>query len=66
LPAVTDHVATEAPHDAGLKAQGWVVAVVLAAIIGVVCLLMAFSTTNTPHSIDGDSARYSKYVQSGE
>lgn len=63
---MTDHVATETPPDAGLRAQGWTAVIVLTALIVGICVLMAFSTSNTPHSVDGDRAEYSRYIQSGE
>jgi hypothetical protein len=49
----------ESPTDAGSRAQGLVVVATLAGIVVLVMLLMAFSTTNTPMSVDGKKAVYS-------
>jgi len=56
--------AYEAPVDAADRSLGIVLVAVLGVIIVFVCIFMAFSTLNTPHSIDGDSNTYSQWVES--
>ncbi|HVM55133.1 MAG TPA: hypothetical protein VM262_18250 [Acidimicrobiales bacterium] len=57
----------EAPVDPANRSLGFVLVVVLSAIIAIVCIVMAFSTVNTPHSIDGDRNIYSQWIEgSGE
>ena len=53
----------EAPVDPAARSLGLVVAITLGVIIAFVCILMAFSTLNTPHSIDGDGNTYSQWVE---
>lgn len=64
LPPVIEHVATESPTDPASRAIGLVLAIALAAIVGFIMILMAFSTTNTPMSVDGDRATYSHNLES--
>ena len=52
-------VARESPTDPATRALGLVVVAVLSVIVLVVMLLLAFSTTNTPMSVDGKAATYS-------
>lgn len=54
---------TEGPVDAGLRGQGWAAVAVFAAIVAVVVLTFAFSTHNTPMSVDGERATYSQYAE---
>ena len=49
----------ESPTESASRAQGLVVVAVLTLIVTLVMLLMAFSTTNTPMSVDGKKAVYS-------
>jgi len=53
----------EAPVDPANRSLGIVLVAVLTVIAVFVCILMAFSTLNTPHSIDGDSNTYSQWVE---
>ena len=54
-----EHVETESPTDASSRMLGLVAVAVLTAIVALVVVLMAFSTTNTPMSVNGDKAVYS-------
>lgn len=46
--------------------MGAVAVIVFGAIIVFVCVLMAFSTVNTPMSVDGDENQQSQWIDSGE
>lgn len=59
------HVERESPTDAASRALGLVVVAVLALIVALVIILMAFSTTNTPMSVNGKKAIYSHDLDSG-
>jgi len=48
------------------RAQAWVVAAVLVAIIALVVVTLSYSTVNTPFSIDGKKAQYSHNLDSGK
>ena len=61
---MSEHQPTELPPTPALRAQAWLAVAVLTAIMVAVMLLMAFSTRNTPMSIDGDKAQYSRNIQS--
>lgn len=61
-----ERIDRESPTDAGSRALGLVVVAVLTLIVALVVILMAFSTTNTPISVDGDKATYSRDLDSGE
>lgn len=61
-----ERIDRESPTDAGSRAQGLAVVAVLTLIVCLVVVLMAFSTTNTPMSIDGKKAIYSHDLDSGE
>jgi hypothetical protein len=53
--------------DPASRSLGLVVVAVLGVIIAFVCILMAFSTVNTPMSADGDKITESQwYEDSGE
>lgn len=54
---------TEAPVGAGLRGQALAVVAALAAIIVIVVVTLAFSTSNTPMSVDGDRATYSSDLE---
>ena len=59
-------MAAHAPYeaesvDAGSRSLGLVAVAVLAAIIAFVCILMAFSTVNTPMSNTGDHMTESQW-----
>ena len=43
--------------------MGWVVVAVLGVIIAGIVILMAFSTVNTPMSVDGDANEHSQWVE---
>ena len=52
--------------DPGHRSLGIVLVAVLTAIIVFVCILMAFSTRNTPMSYDGNKAEESQWFDEGE
>ena len=56
---ISTSTSTDGAADAGLRGQAWAIVITLAAIIAVVVLTFAFSTHNTPMSIDGDRATFS-------
>lgn len=63
-------MAAHAPYeaesvDAASRSLGLVAVAVLAAIIAFVCILMAFSTVNTPMSETGDTIQESQWFDSG-
>ena len=55
--------AYEGPVDEGSRRMGWVVVAVLGVIIAGIVILMAFSTVNTPMSVDGDANEHSQWVE---
>ncbi|HEX4906309.1 MAG TPA: hypothetical protein VFU93_12715 [Acidimicrobiales bacterium] len=55
--------AYEGPVDEGSRRLGWVVVAVLGVIIAGIVILMAFSTVNTPMSVDGDANQHSQWVE---
>lgn len=59
-----ENPAWEADVEPGVRAQGFALVAVLVVLIAFVSILMAFSTSNTPHSVDGDKAEYSRWVPS--
>jgi hypothetical protein len=52
--------------DPGSRSLGLVAVAVLGGIIAFVCILMAYSTLNTPMSNDGDHMIQSQWIDSGE
>jgi len=62
-PAVKERPVYEGPVDEGSRRLGLVVVAVLAVIIGLVVVVMAFSTVNTPMSVDGDANEHSQWVE---
>lgn len=57
----------EAPVDPKNRSLGIVAVAIFTVIATFVVILMAFSTANTAHSIDGDRNTYSQWVEgSGE
>ena len=56
---VKERPAYESPVDEGSRRMGLVAVAALGVIIAGVVILMAFSTINTPMSVDGDRATYS-------
>jgi hypothetical protein len=64
LPAVASHAPYEAESvDPASRSLGLVAVAVLAVIIAFVCILMAFSTVNTPMSADGDTIQRSQWIE---
>jgi len=64
-------MATHAPYEAetvdpASRSIGIVLVVVLGVIIAFVCILMAFSTVNTPMSHDGDQSERSQWIEPSE
>lgn len=57
--------AYEGPVDEGSRRLGLVVVAVLTVIIALVVILMAFSTVNTPMSVDGGQSTESQWIDSG-
>lgn len=60
---VKERPAYEGPVDEGSRRMGWVVVAVLGVIIAGIVILMAFSTVNTPMSVDGDANEHSQWVE---
>lgn len=60
---VKERPAYEGPVDEGSRRLGWVVVAVLGVIIAGIVILMAFSTVNTPMSVDGDANEHSQWVE---
>ena len=60
---VKERPAYEGPVDEGSRRMGWVVVAVLGVIIAGIVILMAFSTVNTPMSVDGDANLHSQWVE---
>jgi hypothetical protein len=57
----------EAPVDQGSRRMGLVAVAVLGVIIAFTVVLMAFSTVNTPMSVDADANLHSQWIEdSGE
>jgi hypothetical protein len=52
--------------DPGSRSIGLVLVVVLGVIIAFVCILMAFSTVNTPMSNDGDQNTRSQWIETSD
>lgn len=48
------------------NAPAWVAVAVLGAIIALVVITLAYSTINTPFSIDGHKAEHSHWLDSGK
>ncbi len=63
--AVKELPAYEGPVDEGSRRLGWAVVAVLTVIIGLVVVVMAFSTVNTPMSVDGDQNTRSQWFDGG-
>ena len=53
----------EAPIDEGSRRLGLVAVAVLGVIIAGIVILMAFSTANTPMSVDGDKNVESQWYE---
>ena len=56
----------EAPVDPANRSLGVVLVAVLTVIAVFVCILMAFSTVNTPMSHDGDQSERSQWIEPSE
>lgn len=62
VPAVKERPIYEGPVDEGSRRLGLVVVAALTVIIGLVMVIMAFSTVNTPMSVDGDENTESQWI----
>lgn len=66
MPAVRERPVYEGPVDEGSRRLGLVVVAVLTIVIGLFMVIMAFSTVNTPMSVDGGENTESQWMDSDE
>ena len=60
---VKERPAYEGPVDEASRRLGLVAVAVLGVIIAAIVIVMAYSTVNTPMSVDGDANLHSQWIE---